>query len=297
MEDRDRQQLLAKLAAARGIAFRTELLPSRRYEQLSKMRLSALHWSGRGAPLLLLHGGALSAHTWDLLCMALGEDAECMALDLPGHGHSGWLDSYSIDSGVSEVAEFVERVGWSTLHVAGMSLGGNIAFHFAATHPQRIRSLAIVDIGPKINLRASDNMRQFLSSADQYSKFEDLVAAACAVSSRNDPDLLRYRYQSLVQVNRDGSWIWLQDRRPHDFEDTFGKLRGMPSLASRIHCPVLIVRGGRSLVITDEDAGQFASMFERGGVVIVPDAGHNVQEDNPSALAEALRSHIRSAEI
>ena len=121
MQDRERQALLEKLAAARGISFRPELLPRRSNERLSRVALSALHWSGRGVPLLLLHGGALSAHTWDLVCMALGDDAECVALDLPGHGHSGWLDSYSIDSIVSDVGQFVDRLGWPTLHIGGMS--------------------------------------------------------------------------------------------------------------------------------------------------------------------------------
>jgi len=59
--------------------------------------------------------------------------------------------------------------------------------------------------------------------------------------------------------------------------------------------PVLIVRGERSRIISDEDARQFAATFRRGTAVIIPDAGHNVQEGNPLALAEALRSHIRSA--
>jgi pimeloyl-ACP methyl ester carboxylesterase len=296
MEAPKHRQLLETLASARTIPFRPELLPHRREAQLSSLHLSALHWRGSGPPVLLLHGGALAAHTWDLVCLALGDEAQCVALDLPGHGHSGWRESYGIDSGVADVREFIDRLEWPTLHLVGMSLGGNIAFHLAASQPERVRSLTIVDVGPRVNLGATDNMRRFLLAADKFSQFEDLLAAALAVSSRKDSDLLRYRYESLVRVNPDGTWQWLQHRHPHDFEDTLAKLREMPPLAPRIRCPVLIVRGGRSRVISEQDARQFAAMFTHGNALMVPDAGHNVQEDNPKALAEALRSHFRAAE-
>jgi pimeloyl-ACP methyl ester carboxylesterase len=296
MQDESSEQLLRKLTAARGIAFRSDLLPQRRTEPVTKLSLSALHWQGKGPALLLLHGGALSANTWDMVCMALGDDARCVALDLPGHGDSGWLETYGIESAVADVTEFVDRLAWPTLHIVGMSLGGNIAFHLSAAQPRRIRSLTIVDVGPRVNLGATDNMRQFLLAADQFATFDDLVAGALKASPRSDPALLRYRYLSLVRVNPDGSWNWRQHRHPHNFEDTLAKLREMPSLAPRIRCPVMIVRGGRSRVITSEDVHEFAAAFAHGRTLIVPDAGHNVQEDNPKQLAEALRSQIRAGE-
>jgi pimeloyl-ACP methyl ester carboxylesterase len=296
MRDESSEQLLQRLTAARGIAFRSDLLPQRRTEPVTKLALSALHWQGRGPALLLLHGGALSANTWDMVCMALGDDARCVALDLPGHGDSGWLDTYGIESAVADVTEFINGLVWPTLHIVGMSLGGNIAFHLSAAQPQRIRSLTIVDVGPKVNLGATDNMRQFLHAADQFATFDKLVAGALKASPRSDPQLVRYRYLSLVRVNPDGTWNWRQHRHPHNFEDTLAKLREMPSLAPNIRCPVMIVRGGRSRVVTTDDAREFAALFADGRAVIVPDAGHNVQEDNPKQLADALRSHIRAAE-
>lgn len=295
MNDDTAPQLLEQLTAARGIPFQARLLPQRRQVQLSKLRLSALHWSGTGPALLLLHGGALSANTWDMVCMALADDAHCIALDLPGHGDSGWLPTYGIDSGVDDVKQFVDQLPWPSLHVAGMSLGGNIAFHLAAAHPHQIRSLTIVDVGPKVDLAGTDNMREFLRAADQFKTFDQLVDGARRVSPRSDPQLLRYRYQSLVRVNADGTWNWRQHRHPHNFEDTLAKLREMPALASRIACPVMIVRGARSRVVTSDDARAFAAMFSRGHAVIIDDAGHNVQEDNPRALAQALRLHLAAA--
>jgi pimeloyl-ACP methyl ester carboxylesterase len=296
MYDHNSRQLLEKLTAARGIRFRPDLLPQRQSALVAKLSLSALHWRGNGPPLLLLHGGALSANTWDMVCMTLGDDARCVALDLPGHGDSGWLQTYDIKAGVDAVAQFVDQLHWPTFHIVGMSLGGNIAFHLSATRPERVRSLTIVDIGPKVNLGATNNMRDFLQAADQFATFDQLVAGALKVSPRSDPQLLRYRYQSLVRLNADGTWSWRQHRHPHNFEDTLAKLREMPALASRIPCPVMIVRGGRSRVVTSDDAREFAALFVRGHAVLIRNAGHNVQEDNPRDLGEALRSHLAAAE-
>ena len=52
--------------------------------------LSALVWGDADPELVLIHGGAQNAHTWDTVALALGRPA--LAIDLPGHGHSGWRD-------------------------------------------------------------------------------------------------------------------------------------------------------------------------------------------------------------
>ena len=59
----------------------------------SGRRLSALVW-GEGPPeLVLLHGGAQNAHTWDTVALAL--ERPLLAIDLPGHGHSDWRDDHA----------------------------------------------------------------------------------------------------------------------------------------------------------------------------------------------------------
>jgi pimeloyl-ACP methyl ester carboxylesterase len=290
--------LLEKLAVARGIGFRRALLPSREFFAVASGRkLSALRWRGRGPPLILLHGGALTAHTWDLMCLALDQDAECIAVDLAGHGHSDWSDAYSIDAGARDIAALVDRLSFARVHIAGMSLGGNIAFHFVAAHPQRASSLAMIDVGPQVNFGATANMRDFVDTAEQHRSLDALVDAALIASPRSDRDLIRYRYQAMINEAPDGSWTPRQDRRrPHDYDHILGKLREMPSLASHVNCPVLVVRGGRSRVLSDDDAREFAAMFGNGRTITIPDAGHNVQEDNPKALAEALRAMLASSE-
>ena len=88
----------------------------------------------------------------------------------------------------------------------------------------------------------------------------------------------------------DGTLAWRNDhRRPHDYPHILAKLEELPHMAPRITCPVLVVRGGRSRVLTDEKVASFVGLLPHGRWTVVPDAGHNVQEDSPKALAETVR--------
>ena len=87
----DEFSLLADEAAEFGIDI-DHLSPAERvaFEASNGQALSALRWGGEAPEVVLLHGGGLNAHTWDMTVAALGRPV--LAIDLPGHGHSAWRD-------------------------------------------------------------------------------------------------------------------------------------------------------------------------------------------------------------
>jgi pimeloyl-ACP methyl ester carboxylesterase len=88
MIDYDEFGMLADNAAEVGLTF---VAPSVRRTAVtagSGLELSALVWGDGEPELVLLHGGAQNAHTWDTVALIL--DRPLVALDLPGHGHSAW---------------------------------------------------------------------------------------------------------------------------------------------------------------------------------------------------------------
>ena len=238
---------------------------------------------------MLIHGGALSAHTFDLAALALGEGVRCIAVDLRGHGLSGWADDYPVDRWVADTCELIDHLGIDQIHLAGMSLGGCVAGHAAIALGQRLASLCLIDVGPRVNFPASARMRGFIDAVRPAPSVESVVQDALAISPRTDPDLMLYRYQSLLRRDEEG-WVWKADRRrPTDFPHILGKLSDLEAIAPKIHQPTLVVKGSRSAVLTELDALHFASRFPAGQMVTL-EAGHNVQEDQPLALANALRS-------
>ena len=285
--------LLCRLAHAREIGFRRDLLPRSGWLRTSDgVRLHYLDWPGDGDVLLLLHGGSLSAHTFDLLALALRGAIRCIALDMRGHGLSDWADRYPIDRFAADVAELVDDLGLAAVHVAGMSLGGCVAGHAASLLGDRLKSLTFIDVADEVSFEATARMRGFIEQVRPVPEVEDLVAQALAVSPQTDPDLMSYRYRHLLKLGPDG-FTWRMDRRRRpDFAAILGKLAELADLAPRLSCPVLVVKGGRSQVLSQSRLERFAGRFPDGAWIVIPDAGHNVQEDQPVRLAAAIRETI-----
>ncbi len=281
--------LLEKLALARAIPFRSDRLSRSGWLRASDgVRLHYLDWSGGPDTLVLLHGGALSAHTFDLLALALGEAVRCVALDLRGHGESGWADDYSVERSAADVLQLFDHLELTVVHLAGMSLGGCVAGHAAVALGSRLASLSFIDVASAVNFEASARMRAFIEAARPVARVEDLVSQALAVSPATDPDLMLYRYQSLLKPGAEG-FGWKADRRsPVDFPHILARLAQLSDLAPLVDCPVLVVKGGRSRVLTQAGLEAFAAGFPAGRWIVIPGAGHNVQEDQPAALALAL---------
>jgi pimeloyl-ACP methyl ester carboxylesterase len=285
--------LLFRLAHKRGIEFRADRQPRSGWLRTSDgIRLHYLDWPGEGDVLLLLHGGALSAHTFDLLALALGGGIRCIALDMRGHGLSDWADQYPVDRFAADVVELIDDLGFAAIHVAGMSLGGCVAGHAAPLLGSRLKSLTFIDVADEVTFAASARMRAFFDRVRPVPQVEDLVTQALVVSPQTDPDLMSYRYQHLLKPGPDG-FTWRTDRRRRtDFAAILGKLAELSGLAARLSCPVLVVKGGRSRVLSQRRLERFAGRFADGAWTVIPDAGHNVQEDQPVRLAAAIRETI-----
>ena len=102
---------LKTTAVRAGFSFDEVVLPEERRVAVNGLRFRYLDWGTEGKrPILFLHGGALTAHTWDLCCLALRDDFHCMALDQRGHGDSDWAPDadYSIAAQREDVKGFAE---------------------------------------------------------------------------------------------------------------------------------------------------------------------------------------------
>ena len=102
-------EALARIAGRLGIAFTDHAWPrSRIFRTAGGPDIHVVDWGGQGPPAVLLHGGSLTAHTWDYVAIALRADFRLVALDMRGHGGSGWSDDYSIDSYVTDLVAVID---------------------------------------------------------------------------------------------------------------------------------------------------------------------------------------------
>jgi pimeloyl-ACP methyl ester carboxylesterase len=294
MTSSDTATLLERLATAHEIHYAPGLPPAPRQLRTPEgLALNCIDWKGSGEPILLLHGGTLTCHSWDLVCLAMRDSFHCVAVDLRGHGNSAWADSYTMEAYVHDVAAVIADFGWVRVHMVGMSLGGIIAAHYAATAGSRVASLAMIDVAPNVDFGAVGPMRHFMDRPIADLTLDQLVEAAIGAGARGGRERIHYRYLHMTRVGPDGRLAWRHDRtRPRDYGHLLGKLAELNELASAITCQVLVVRGDRSRVLTDEKVAEFAARCREGHWLTIVGAGHNVQEDEPLALATALRDFI-----
>ncbi len=281
-----------------GFDFASVVLPDERRITINGLGFRYLDWGSAGRPpLVFLHGGALTAHTWDLCCLALRDDFHCLALDQRGHGDSDWAPDadYSIAAQREDVRAFAQALGLGQLVLVGMSMGAINGLAYAIAYPETLRALVLIDAGPHVRRPGSRRIRDFVNGGAEPESLEAIIARALAFNPRRDPVILRRSLMHNLRRQDDGKWVWKYDRRR--FQQMGGdrhseeRQRLADGLAN-VTCPTLVVRGAESDVFHDEDAARLAAALPDGRWVKIARAGHTVQGDNPKDLVAALREFL-----
>jgi pimeloyl-ACP methyl ester carboxylesterase len=258
--------------------------------------LSALVWGTDRPELVLLHGGAQNAHTWDTVAMAL--DRPLLALDLPGHGHSDGpgAGAGSVDDLAADVATALELLAPAALAVVGMSLGGLTALALASRAPALVRRLVLVDITPGVTAEKAQAVTNFVDGPATFASFDDLLARTIEHHpTRSVSSLRRGILHNAVQLD-DGSWVWRYARHRGDALAVRPDHAGLWDAVSSLEVPLLLVRGmAPGSVVDDADEAELLSRQPEAQVARVDGAGHSVQGDQPVALARLIDDFVPRA--
>ncbi len=266
--------------------------------------LSALVWAdGDPPPLVLLHGGAQNAHTWDTVALALARPL--VALDLPGHGHSddGRHGALGLADNVADVATALEALAATPAHVVGMSLGGMTALALADARPDLVRSLLLVDITPGVTGQRASAITDFVAGPASFADLEDLLERTMAFNpTRTESSLRRGILHNALQ-REDGSWVWRHQRFARPDEPSaasrpqhpdFGALWGA---LDRSPVPLTLARGLRDQsVVSDEDEQELRRRRPDARVEYFAESGHSIQGDQPVELARLIADHVDAAD-
>jgi pimeloyl-ACP methyl ester carboxylesterase len=283
-------------ARAAGITFSAEVWPEDKYVEANGLRLHYLDWGNPTKPrMLLLHGGAQSAHSWDFFALAMRDHFHIVALDQRGHGDSDWSEAGDYDTAfhVADIQAVTDAIGYDRFILMGLSMGGRNAYSFAATYPAKVQRLIVVDVGPDLQSEGRRHIREFLEGTETFESFDWLVERVRRFNPRRPEAQIRGSLLNNLKQMADGRWTWKHDRRRGIRRDRGGEMNAAAwADLARINAPTLIVRGAESNMLSAQTAIKMQQTLADGRFVEVPRAGHLVQGDNPVAFEQVVREFL-----
>lgn len=254
-----------------------------------------------GAPtVLFLHGGGQTRHAWGAAARRLGQAGwQAVAMDLPGHGDSGWPEDgdYSLPVLASALARVLDELP-RPVAVVGASLGGLAAITaIGMEDPPAIDSLVLVDVAPRIEADGVRRIVDFMTARPEG--FATLEEAALHVArykgaERSGPGRLEGLRKNLRR-NAAGRWVWHWDPRLMHARNHAGR-RDSQALERSLRGwrrPTLLVRGGRSDVVSPAGARALQALVPTARYVDLADAGHMVAGDANDAFTQTIIDFLR----
>ena len=266
-----------------------------------------IHWVGWGErdrpTLALVHGGAAHAWWWSALAPSLASTHRVVAVDLSGHGDSGWRESYDGSQWAEEVlAAAADGGGTGRPVVVGHSMGGFVTIVMAAAHGAELDGAVLLDAPVRRPDPESVEGRggRMFRAPKVYPDVDTAVGHFHLVPPQ--PTENRWLLEHVARRSlrpTEGGWTWKFDPR------VFTARRG-PTLPSqyaaelaRAACRIAVVNGERSAIVDAEVRAHVAELLAgapaaSAGVPIldVPFAYHHVLLDQPLAVVTAIRGVI-----
>lgn len=282
----DEFALLDEEAAEHGIARPPSLYVSRE-SIATDDALSALRWGSNAPAYTFLHGVGLNAHTWDTTIMDL--NASAVAVDLPGHGNSAWRDDADYSPLTLARAFATTSITQHESVLVGHSLGGLAAIALADLAPQAFNRLVVIDISPGLVLGDNNVVREFLAGPKAFASREAIVDRAVSFGFGPSRRAVERGVFHNTRENSDGTYSFKHHIAHLDQRAATGPaFLAIWEPAARLNIPVLLIRGERGF-LTDAHEKEFIDRVPQATAITLP-CGHNVQEEVPRLLAQAIRA-------
>ncbi|MDH3686979.1 MAG: alpha/beta hydrolase [Myxococcales bacterium] len=267
------------------------------------LTLRAWQWGREGVPVLLLHGFGMSGRVWDPIALALGP-RRVFAPDARGHGdsHRGSEARDWYQTGVEDLEALTLALGPEPFTLVGHSMGANVAMRFTHLHPERVERLVLLDAGPDLpsartRTRAQRPAPRHTPPLSGFASERAYAEALGVIYPRASPDTLLALAGHWLRRRPDGRFEPKLDpallhagrgaREPGSPWARTESERLWDQLAG-IGCPLLIVRGEESRVLSRATARRMLSTSRDGRFEELAGAGHGLMFDAPHELASVL---------
>ena len=260
-----------------------------------------LHYWDRGSPsaktLVLIHGSYDSADTWEEWAPLLEKDFRLIVPDMPAHGLTGKTVSgqYTAEAMASAVHELIDQLELERVHVAGNSMGGRVAWTFAAAYPDRIDRLVLVDSAgyPNPSTLTPTARNPVMSWLLRYGNPRRRVREGFvrAVGESDEALITDARVsRSVDYLRREGS----RDAHRARAQQNAILADAQPRVAS-IQAPTLVMWGDQDQLISVEHARWFSRDLPNDTLLIYEGLDHMPQLEIPERSANDTRAFLLAA--
>ena len=246
-----------------------------------------------GRPVLLMHGGGQTRHSWSAATNELGRRGyHAISLDLRGHGESSWAPDgvYELTRYRDDVYAVLEQIPAMPVMV-GASLGGISAMLAIGESAKPVASgLVLVDITPRIEPEGVQRIHDFMTA--NLDGFETLEQVADAIAIYN-PNRPRPKNLGGLMKNlreREGRFFWHWDPAMliQPDIDKPGHWDRLDQATASIAVPTMLVKGSESDIVSDETVEHMRGLMPDADYVDITGAGHMVAGDRNDAFNSAI---------
>lgn len=276
------------------------------YLGLSPKGFHRLHYMSWGQPtekesVICVHGLTRNSRDFDFLAQDLAQNRQVACLDVVGRGQSDWLTEpnfYGYPQYMADANAFMARLNCNRFDWVGTSMGGLIGMFLAGQPQTPLRRLVMNDVGAVIPGKALQRIRKYvslqphLSSLDQLDKYiRQILAPFGNLTEEQWQQLARYSFR------RDDTGSYVMNYDPHIIK-SLGHERESPDIEfwpfwEKVTCPVLLIHGQNSDVLTPQIIGQMKEIKKDLEVITFPDTGHAPALMNAEQIS-CIRSFLDS---
>ncbi len=224
--------------------------------------------AGQGEPLLLLHGLGSQSEDWAFQFPAFSQHYRVIAPDIRGHGRSDKpRGPYSVSMMADDILGMLDALAIESTHIVGLSMGGMIAFQMAVDHPERVRSMVIVNSGPSLVPRT---IREWLALQQR------LLLAQLFSPARSGEFISRRLFPKPEQAAMREQLVerWSAND-PGAYRAAMRAIAGWSVLdrIDTIRCPTLVISGDRDYLPADAKRA-YTERIPGARLVVIEDSGH-----------------------
>jgi len=261
-------------------------------------------------PVLLLHGWADSADSFQFIADEIAPELPLVAIDWRGFGHSEWSPAgYWFPDYYADLEQLLDQLcPAGAARLVGHSMGGNISMTYAGIRPSRVRGLVNLEgfglprtepsEAPGRHAKWLDQLRE----APEFGDYADAADLAHRLMRRN-PRLLQDRAAFIARcwtIPLQGGGVRLRADPAHRLVNPYLYRREeMEACWRQLTASVLMVFGGKSDLVTrlgmEGGEAAFRHCIPNLRVEVLADAGHMLHHEEPAAIARFIEDFLGSA--